>query len=135
MACSHDIVIIGCGRLGSILANHLSKNGHKVVVIDRYMTAFDKLTSDFSGYQVVGNAVEYHVLKEVQINQADTLFATTTSDNTNLMIAQVAKKIFHVPRVVARVYDPSREDVYRQFGVETISPTQLSAQAFLKVME
>lgn len=135
MAYSHDIVVIGCGRLGSILANHLSKNGHKVVVIDRYATAFDKLTADFSGYQFVGNAVEYHVLKEAQIGHADTLFATTTSDNTNLMIAQIAQKIFHVARVVARVYDPSREDIYRQFGIKTISPTQLSAQAFLKVME
>lgn len=131
---TNHIVIIGCGRLGGALANYLSKNGHKVVVIDQREIAFDKLTSDFSGFKLIGDAVELHILKEAKIQLADCVFATTTSDNTNLMVAQVAKTVFKVPRVVARVFDPAREEIYRGFGIETISPIKLSTAAFLKVL-
>jgi trk system potassium uptake protein TrkA len=134
MAQSHHIVIVGCGRLGGTLANHLSKNGHKIVVIDQREIAFDKLSVDFSGFKLIGDAVEFHVLQEAKIQQADCLFATTTSDNTNLMVAQVGKTLFKIPRVVARVFDPAREAIYRDFGIETISPTKLSTTAFLKVL-
>lgn len=135
MAHSKYIVIVGCGRLGSVLANRLSSAGHKVVVIDRREASFDKLSVDFSGYRVVADAVELHVLQEARVQQADCLFATTTLDNTNLMVAQVARTVFNVPRVVARVFDPAREMIYSEFGVETISPTKLSAEAFLKVID
>lgn len=134
MAHTNHIVIIGCGRLGGALANHLSQAGHKVVVIDQREAAFDKLSNDFSGYKLIGDAVELHTFKEAKIELADTLFATTTSDNTNLMVAQVAKNVFNIPRVVARVFDPAREAIYRDFGIETISPTKLTTTAFLKVI-
>lgn len=105
-----------------------------MVVIDQREAAFDKLSNDFSGYKLIGDALELHTLKAAKIDVADTLFATTTSDNTNLMVAQVAKNVFNIPRVVARVFDPAREVIYRDFGIETISPTKLTTAAFLKVI-
>jgi trk system potassium uptake protein TrkA len=135
MSQSKQVVIVGCGRLGSVLANHLSRAGHRVIVIDQRESTFDKLSVDFSGFKLVGNAVELHTLQDAKIEQADCLFATTTSDNTNLMVAQVAKNVFHIPRVVARVFDPTREQIYQGFGIETISPTRLATSAFLKVIE
>jgi trk system potassium uptake protein TrkA len=135
MSQSKQVVIVGCGRLGSVLANHLSRAGHRVIVIDQRESTFDKLSVDFSGFKLVGNAVELHTLQEAKIEQADCLFATTTSDNTNLMVAQVAKNVFHIPRVVARVFDPTREQIYQGFGIETISPTRLATSAFLMVIE
>ncbi len=134
MTQTQHIVIVGCGRLGGALANRLSGYGHRVVVIDQKEIAFDKLTVDFSGFKLIGDAIEFHILKEANIEQADYLFATTTSDNINLMVAQVARKVFNVPRVVARVFDPRREEIYRDFGIDTISPTKLSTDAFLKVL-
>lgn len=124
------IVVVGCGRLGGSLANDLSADGHRVVVIDSREQAFEKLSAAFSGFQIAGNAVELQTLKEAQIEKADVLFATTTEDNTNLMVAQVAKVIFNVPLVVARVFDMHRESIYQEFGIDTISPTKLSAEAF-----
>ena len=134
MSQSKHIVIVGCGRLGGTLANRLSKSGHQVVVIDQREAAFDKLSIDFSGFKLIGDAVELHILKESHISVADSVFSTTTSDNTNLMIAQVAKFVFNVPHVVARVFDPRREEIYRNFGIQTISPTVLTTEAFLKVL-
>ena len=135
MGHSKHIIIVGCGRLGGSLANQLSAAGHRVVIIDRRDGAFDKLSVDFSGFKIAGDATELNILKTAQIERTDILFATTTHDNTNLMVAQVARVMFDVPRVVARVFDPLREEIYRDFGVETISPTKLSADAFLKVLE
>lgn len=132
---SKQIVVVGCGRLGGMLANSLSKAGHRLVVIDRRNAAFDKLTVDFSGFKILGDAVERHILEQARVAQADYLFATTTEDNINLMVAQVAKVIFNVPTVVARVYDPGREKVYSEFGVDTVSPTLLSSNAFLRLVE
>lgn len=134
MAQTKYIVIIGCGRLGGNLANQLSTAGHSVVVVDQREAAFDKLAVDFSGFKVMGDASELNVLQEIKVQKAHYLFAVTTRDSTNLMVAQVAQSIFNVPRVVARVFDPVREEIYREFGVETISPTKLSAQAFLHVV-
>lgn len=135
MSFSKFIVVVGCGRLGGVLANQLSAAGHRLVVIDRREAAFDKLSADFSGYKMIADVVEVHVLHEAKTAQADYLFAVTTEDNTNLMVAQIARAVFKVPRVVARVFDPAREAVYRDFGVETISPTKLSADAFLSLVK
>ena len=132
MSQSHYIIIVGCGRLGGMLANSLSAAGHRLVVIDRKEIAFDKLSVEFSGFRIMGDAVEIETLREAKIEQADYVFATTTLDNINIMIAQIARKIFNVPHVVARVYDPARETLYREFDIETISPTKLAAHAFLE---
>lgn len=128
------IVIVGCGRLGAMLANQLSSLGSSVVVIDEDQAAFQHLSTRFSGFQVIGNAAELAVLHQAKIERADCLLAVTRHDNVNLMVAQVAKTVFQVPKVVARVYDPSREAVYGQFGIDTICPVSLTAQVFLGIL-
>ncbi|MEO0377468.1 MAG: TrkA family potassium uptake protein [Cyanobacteria bacterium P01_A01_bin.17] len=133
MAQSLYIVVVGCGRLGSILASRLSGQGHSVVAIDCNENNFSSLSSEFSGFQVIGDAVELAVLEQAKTNQADCLFAVTDQDNINLMVAQVAKNVFDVPKVLARVFDPDKEEMYEQLGIATISPTKLSAEAFLQV--
>lgn len=128
------IIIIGCGRLGSYLANNLSRGGHSVVVIDREESAFAALTTGFSGFQIIGDAAEFSVLKQAKIDRADAFIATTQEDNLNLMIAQIAKNFFNVPKVMARVFDPHREKIYREFGIETICPTSITGDLFLESM-
>ncbi len=129
------VIIVGCGRLGSILANRLSSFGSNVVVIDRDEAAFSNLSVEFSGFRITGDAVESAVLRRAEIQKADCVLATTSHDNVNLMVAQVAQTIFGVPKVLARVFDPSREEVFRQFGIQTICPTRLSADAFLSALQ
>ena len=128
---SQYIVIVGCGHLGSILACRLSSQGNSVVVIDPYESSFANLSSEFSGFQITGDASELAVLRSAKAEQADCLLAVTDKDNINLMVAQIAKNIFQTPTVLARVFDPVREKIYRDFGIATISPTKLSADAFL----
>lgn len=135
MAQAKYIIVVGCGRLGGNLANCLSASVHSVVVLDQRESAFDKLTADFTGFKVVGDATELGVLKEAHPEKADYLFAVTTHDSTNLMVAQVAQTVFNVPHVVARVFDPLREEIYRDLGVQTISPTKLAAKAFLSIIQ
>jgi trk system potassium uptake protein TrkA len=126
------IVIVGCGRLGAHLANHLSRDGHSVVAIDTDERAFGNLSPEYSGFKVEGDATELAVLKHAKADQADLLIATTRDDNVNLMVAQVAKAQFGVPCVLARVFEPKREAIYRRLGVETICPTSVAAELFLK---
>jgi len=128
------IVIVGCGRLGSHLANQLSREGHSVVVIDTNEATFNDLSPDFSGFRVEGDAVHMAVLKEAKLKKADVLIATTHEDNVNLMVAQVARKVFGVPNVLARVFDPKREEVYARLGIETICPTSVAAEMFLRAV-
>jgi trk system potassium uptake protein TrkA len=128
------IVVVGCGRLGSHLANCLSKGGNSVVVIDKDETTLNDLSPDFSGFRINGDATHMAVLKEAKLKSADILIATTHDDNVNLMVAQVAKKIFYVHQVLARVFDPKREEVYTQLGVDTICPTSVAAGIFLKAV-
>ena len=128
------IVIVGCGRLGSILANGLSNEGHLVVVIDRDESTFESLSPDFSGFRVEGDATQMAALREAKLDKADVFIATTHEDNINLMVAQIARKIFNVPHVLARVFDPRREQVYAQLGIETICPTSVAAEMFFKAV-
>jgi trk system potassium uptake protein TrkA len=128
---SQYIVIVGCGRLGSQLANGLSRAGHAVVVIDSNGGSFDELSPEFSGFRIEGDATRVSVLKEAKLKDADVFFAVTHDDNVNLMVAQIARKIFNVPHVLARVFDPKREKVFDQLGIETICPTSVAAEMFL----
>jgi trk system potassium uptake protein TrkA len=135
MTAYENIVVVGCGRLGSILASELSRLGSNVMVIDRDEAAFDNLAPEFSGFRVTGDAAELAVLQQARLEQADCVLATTQQDNVNLMVAQVAKTMFGVGKVLARVHDPSREEVFRAFGVEMVCPTTLAAAAFLSALE
>ncbi len=122
------IIIAGCGKVGSGLASKLSREGHDVAVIDSDESAFEKLDDDFGGLRVVGVPIDQDILKKAGIDQADALAAVTPDDNMNIMVSQVAKDICGIPRVVARIYNPAREDIFHQFGLETICPTNLTVE-------
>lgn len=121
------VIIVGCGRVGSELAKLLSNEGHDVVVIDRSASSFDRLGTTFNGITLIGNGFNLNLLKQAGIEKADALCAVTNGDNTNLISAQVAKKIFKVPKVIARVYDPQRAHIYAALGLDIISGTILFA--------
>jgi trk system potassium uptake protein TrkA len=132
MASDLFIVIVGCGRLGSHLANRLSRAGHSVVVIDRDEQAFRNLSGEYSGFRVEGDATELAVLKQAKVDQADMVIAATRDDNVNLMVTQVARTAFAVSRVLARVFEPARKGVYHRLGIESICPTSVAAELFLE---
>jgi len=113
--------------VGSELAKLLAAEGHNVVVIDKNQASFDRLGGTFNGLTLVGNGFSLDLLKQAGIEKADALCAVTNGDNTNLISAQVAKKIFKVPKVIARVYDPQRAHIYAALGLEIISGTILFA--------
>src|SRR5665647_767509 len=119
------IVIIGCGRLGSGLAMELSNDGHDVVIVDKYAENLERLRSGFNGIKIKGVEIDNDILLEAGIDKADVFLAMTPADNINIMASQIAKDIFKVPRVIARIFDPSREFIYRKLGLQTISPTEL----------
>ena len=121
------VIIVGCGRVGSELAKLLSNEGHNVVVIDKAQSAFDRLGGTFNGLTMVGNGFDLALLKQVGIEKSDAFCAVTNGDNTNLISAQVARKIFKVPKVIARVYDPARAHIYAALGLDIISGTTLFA--------
>lgn len=121
------VIIVGCGRVGSELAKLLSNEGHNVVVIDKERKSFDRLGGTFNGLTMVGNGFDLELLKQVGIEKADAFCAVTNGDNTNLISAQVAKKIFKVAKVLARVYDPQRAHIYAALGLDILSGTVLFA--------
>lgn len=122
-----NVMIIGCGRVGSQLALILSNEGHNVTIIDKNPDSFKRLGGTFNGVAVVGNGFDEKLLKELKVEKQDAFVSVTSGDNTNLMASQIAKKIFKVPRVIARVYDPKRADIYRKLGLDIISGTMLVA--------
>lgn len=121
------VIIVGCGRVGSELAKLLSTEGHNVVVIDKNRAAFERLGGIFNGLTLSGNGFDLNLLKQAGIEKAEAFCAVTNGDNTNLIAAQAAKKIFKVPRVFARVYDPQRAQIYSALGLNIISGTILFA--------
>ena len=121
------VVILGCGRVGSTLALMLDAEGHQVSVIDKDPDAFRRLGEHFRGQTVTGLGIDVEVLREAGIEGADAFLAVTNGDNSNIMASQIAKTIFGVPKVLARIYDPLRAQVYRELGIETVSATVLAA--------
>ena len=122
------IVILGCGRLGAHLARQLDHEGHTVTVIDRNGEAFARLGNDFRGTMILGTGIDQDILRRAGIEQADAFVAVTNGDNTNAMASEIVKLIFKVPKVVARLYDPVREDTYHTLGLmETVCPTVIGS--------
>jgi trk system potassium uptake protein TrkA len=121
------IIIVGCGRVGSELANALSAERHDVVVIDRNPLSFGRLSRDFSGRMLTGVGFDREILQKADIEGADALAATTDSDNVNIVVAVTAKETFKVPHVVARIYDPQAAEIYRREGIPTVTPTLMAA--------
>ena len=122
------IVIMGCGRVGALLANLLDTNGHTVTILDTDTYSFRRLPPQFGGTALIGNGMSEYSLKNAGIEEADIFLALTQGDNRNVMATQIAKHIFNVPRVMCRIYDPLRQEMYSSLGLETFSPTTLFAK-------
>ena len=134
------VVIMGCGRVGAWLARLLDAEGHQVTVMDIDAYSFRRLRfpgllNDFKGTALVGNGIDQEVLKKAGIEHTDVFFALTQGDNRNIMASQIAKHIFQVPRVICRIYDPLRQEMYSTLGVEAISPTAIFAQMLKEKLE
>lgn len=121
------ILIIGCGRLGSSLARDLANRGHDISVIDKIESNLDSLGSGFNGKRIKGVEIDQDTLLEAGIDKADVFLAMTPDDNINIMASQIAINIFGVKRVIARVYEPLKENIYKKLGIETLNVTQAAA--------
>jgi trk system potassium uptake protein TrkA len=122
------ILILGCGRQGAYLAQWLDLQGHAVTIIDRNADSFRRLGPDFKGAMLLGVGIDEDVLRRAGIEQADAFIAVTNGDNTNAMAAEIARLVFNVPKVIARLYDPVRNETYRTLGLmDTVCPTVMGA--------
>ena len=130
-----NILIIGCGRVGSDLAALFDKRGHDVSVVDRREESFDSLPGDFGGFTTVGVPIDQDILKKAGIETCDAVCAVTQDDNLNIMAAQLAEEVYKVPRVFARISDVDKVDVFRGFGIHTVCPTRLTVQAAVAAIE
>jgi trk system potassium uptake protein TrkA len=128
------IIIMGCGRVGAQVARLTSIEGHEVVAIDYDPEALASLGADFKGRTVKGVGFDRNVLIEAGIKGADAFAATSASDNANIVAARIARNVFHVPRVVARLYDPRRAEIYRRLGLLTISSTTWGAERIREML-
>lgn len=122
------IIVIGCGRLGSNLANELSDDGHDICIIDRDGDKLQILGSGFNGQRIKGIEFDSDKLFEAGIKQADALLAVTSDDNVNITVSLIAEKIYHVPKIIARVNDPGRKYIYDKLEIKTINPVQLGVK-------
>ncbi len=121
------VVIMGCSRVGARLATLLDADGHSVTVLDLDAYSFRRLPPTFGGSALLGNGIDEAALKRAGIEEADAFFALTQGDNRNIMAAQIAKHIFNVKRVICRIYDPLRQDIFAALGLESISSTTVIA--------
>jgi trk system potassium uptake protein len=134
------LMIVGCGRVGSQIAADMDRAGHEVVIVDRDPNSFSRasvrgvLGRDFSGDQVIGNGTDADVLRRAGVEHADGFVAVTEGDNRNIMASQIAKHVFKVPHVVARIYDPERAEAYEKLGLHTICPTIDGAKHIQKML-
>ncbi len=122
------IIIMGCGRVGEAVCRLMIQEGHEVVVIDYDATALERLGPDFKGRTIHGLGFDRNILLRAGIEQAEAFAATSSSDNANILAARIARNVFHVPKVVARLFDPRRAEIYRRLGLVTISSTSWGAE-------
>ena len=129
------IVIMGCGRVGAQLAGLLDADGHEVTILDTDAYSFRRLAPTFGDTALIGSGADEEALKRAGIEEADIFVALTQGDNRNVLAVQIAKHIFNVPRVVCRIYDPLRQEMYSTLGIEAISPTTVFANLFKELLE
>lgn len=115
------VVIMGCGRVGILLTQELVKAGHDISVIDKNAHAFDRLPPGFEARKVVGLGFDREVLEEAGIKEADAFVAVSSGDNSNIVSARVAREYYHVPNVIARIYDPKRAEIYERLNIPTVA--------------
>ncbi|MFM7891885.1 MAG: potassium channel family protein [Actinomycetota bacterium] len=126
------VVIVGCGRVGSTLARELCVMGNTVAVVDRRADAFLRLGDDFAGQTVVGIGFDPDILVAAGIERADALVAVTSGNNSNIMIARVGRERYGIERVVARIYDPKRAEIYERLGIATVATVKWTAERVLR---
>src|SRR4030066_2510089 len=129
------VIIVGCGKVGSNLAKELSVNNHDVVVIDSDPDKFSQLGSGFNGKTILGVPVDENILLEAGIEKADAVAAVSPDENMNIMVSQIAKEIYKVPRVIPRVYDPDRDIFFQELGLNTMCLTTLAVAHVKKILE
>lgn len=129
------VIIVGCGRVGSRLTRQLTEEGNEVAVIDRNPLAFDKLQGFFEGNMIVGTGIDEDVLASAGIRDADAVISVTKGDNTNIMVGQIAKFLFKVPKVIVRIADPRSKKFYEEeMGLTCYCPTETSSQHYLDIL-
>lgn len=125
---------MGCGRVGILLTQELCRAGHEVSVIDKNPSAFDRLPPDFKAKTVVGYGFDRQVLEEAGIREADAFLAVSNGDNSNIVSARVAREHYHVPMVIARIYDPTRADIYERLNIPTVSTTRWGVKQMILML-
>ncbi len=128
------VIVVGCGRVGSTVARELISNGHTVCVIDRRPDAFRRLGADFAGRTLAGIGFDRAVLTEAGITEQCAVMAVTSGDNSNVLIARVARETFGVERVVARIYDPKRAAIYARLGIPTVASVSWTSARALQLI-
>ncbi|HMP41039.1 MAG TPA: TrkA family potassium uptake protein [Roseiflexaceae bacterium] len=128
------LIIVGCGRVGSYLAHVMDAEGHEVVIVDKDPLAFKRISREYGGQKIVGIGFDRDVLRSAGIERADAFAAVTNGDNSNYIAASVARDTFRVPQVVARIYDPQREAIYRELGIRTISSTSWAVNTIKRIL-
>ena len=127
-------MIIGCGRQGAELAKILALNGSDVTVVDKDPGAFERLGPSFKGRVIQGSGIDRDVLAEGEIEHADGMAAVTASDDINIVAARLARQVFMVPRVVARVHEPLKAEIYQRLGLMTVTPVKLATERFRELL-
>ena len=122
------VIIMGCGRLGANLADYLYDEGNDVIVVDKSESSFRKLSSSFGGLTLVGDGTRLETLEQLEIKGKEIFIVVTDDDNVNIMISQMVREVYHIDKIICRLYDPQRECVYNEFHINTICPTYLSVQ-------
>lgn len=129
-----NVLIMGCGRLGARIATILDAGGHTVTVLDINPASFRRLPESFRGSRAIGNGMDGIALERAGIITADAFMAVTQGDNRNYFASQLAREIYHVPRVLCRIYDPVREEIFHDLGLETFSPTSLGSKVMVDML-
>lgn len=129
-----NVIIMGCGRVGILLTQELSKAGHDVAVIDKNPGAFDRLPPGFEARTIVGLGFDREVLEEAGIKEADAFLAVSSGDNSNIVSARVAREHYHVSKVIARIYDPMRADIYERLNIPTVSTTRWGVKQIIMML-
>ena len=128
------VIIVGCGRVGSELTIQLGKAGHDVTIVDKRRSAFDRLPPGFEARTIVGLGFDRELLVEAGVKEADAFISVTNGDNSNIVSARVAREYFHVPKVIARIYDPRRAEIYERLNIPTVATTTWGVKQILLML-
>lgn len=129
-----NVLIMGCGRVGARIAVMLDQTGHDVTIMDTNPAAFRRLPESYRGNRMVGNGMDGPALEKAGVQRADAFLALTQGDNRNYFASQMAREVYGVPRVICRIYDPVRAELFRELGLETFSPTSIGAQYMVDML-